>query len=95
MKNTISHEEAEGLAIEALGFIAADNALLERFMDITGIIAGDIRQAAQGQGFLAGILSFLLNHEPTLLEFCQAAQHAPETIERAFAVLPGGNVIEH
>lgn len=67
---TSMREEAEALAIRALGFVAGDPELLPRFLAITGIEAGSIREAAREPGFLAGVLHFILAHEPTLLRFC-------------------------
>jgi len=86
-------QAAEALAIEALSFIAADGKLVERFLSISGLGAETLRQAAQSPGFLAGVLSFLLNHEPDLLDFCRQSGHRPESIARAFARLPGGNAL--
>jgi hypothetical protein len=64
-------ENAEALAIQALGFVAADPELLPRFLAITGIEAHAIRQAARETGFLAGVLQFIVAHEPTLLRFSE------------------------
>jgi hypothetical protein len=70
MTNDIrKRENAEALAIQALGFVAADPELLPRFLAITGIEAQAIRQAAREPGFLAGVLQFIVAHEPTLLGF--------------------------
>lgn len=82
---------AEALAIEALGFIAADAELLSRFLAVTGIEAGDVRSAARQSGFLAGVLAFVAAHEPTLLAFAAAAGVKPETALAAMRVLPGGD----
>lgn len=94
MKHSINQEQAESIAISALGFLASDQELLDRFMAISGIAGQDIRQAASSPGFFAGVLSFLLNHEPTLLIFCQNSNIAPEQVSAAFAILPGGSQIE-
>ncbi|MDO9306529.1 MAG: DUF3572 domain-containing protein, partial [Mesorhizobium sp.] len=62
-----NRESAEALALRALGFVAADPELLPRFLAISGIDAGAIRQAAREPGFLAGVLQFIVAHEPTLM----------------------------
>ena len=82
---------AEAVAIEALAFIASDEKLLPRFLAITGIEAHAIRQAAREPGFMAGVLDFLLAHEPTLIEFCEASGRKPETIMAARRALPVGD----
>jgi len=72
MANAASmREEAENIAVKALGFIAADPELLPRFLAITGIDVQSIRKAAAEPGFLAGVLQFILAHEPTLLRFAE------------------------
>jgi len=94
MKHTLTSDEAQELAIEALGFIGQNQELLERFLALSGIQIQDMRQAAQAHGFFAGILAFLLNNERDLLAFCDEKNIAPEIIPQAFALLPGGDVIE-
>lgn len=85
-----SQGEAEDLAVEALGFIAGDETLLLRFLNLTGIRASDIRDAAREPGFAAGVLQFLCAHEPTLLAFCEASGIAPDRVVAAKQLLPGG-----
>ena len=93
---TSMREEAEALAIRALGFVAGDPELLPLFLAITGIEAGSIREAAREPGFLAGVLHFILAHEPTLLRFCGEAGAAPGSVGRALRALPtGDDTYEH
>jgi hypothetical protein len=87
----LTRESAETIAIEALGFVAADPELLPRFLAITGIEAQAIRQAAREPGFLAGVLQFILAHEPTLLKFSEASGLAPATVAGALRRLPLGD----
>lgn len=79
------------MAIAALGFIAADGELLPRFLAITGIEAGSIRAAAQEPGFLAGVLHFIVAHEPTLIAFAETAGIAPSAVLGAMRALPQGD----
>ena len=83
--------QAEALAVSALGFIAADAALLPRFLSLTGIEAADIRRAAAQPGFLAGVLQFVAAHEPTLMAFAAETGTDPSRIRSALAALPGGD----
>jgi len=84
-------EQAEALAIQALGFIAADPELLPRFLAITGIEASAIRQAAREPGFLAGVLQFIAAHEPTLLRFSEETGIPPKSVASALRDLPFGD----
>jgi len=87
---TISRGDAETLAIEALGFIASDAALMPRFLAMSGIEADRIRRAAAEPGFLAGVLDFLMAHEPSLMAYCEATGTDPGAVGRARRALPGG-----
>lgn len=86
----MDRESAEGVAIAALGFIASDPELLGRFLAITGIEASAIRYAASEPGFLAGVLNFVLAHEPTLLKFAEQADIPPQRAGEALRALPSG-----
>jgi hypothetical protein len=87
----LTPEAAEAVAVQALGFIAADPQLLPRFLDLTGIAAHEIRRAAGEPGFLAGVLQFVLAHEPTLLQFSETTGVAPQDVGRALRSLPTGD----
>ncbi|TKB21414.1 MAG: DUF3572 family protein [Mesorhizobium sp.] len=92
MANAASmREEAETLAVRALGFVAGDPELLPRFLARTGIEAHSIRKAAQEPGFLAGVLQFILAHEPTLLRFAEETGTPPAAVGKALRALPLGN----
>lgn len=87
----IDADAAQELAIAALVFIAADPVLLPRFLDMSGIAATRIREAASEPGFLAGVLQFILAHEPTLTAFCAATDTQPARVSAALRILPFGD----
>lgn len=87
----MKRDEAEAVGIRALAFVAGDPDLLPRFLSITGIDAGRIREAAREPGFLAGVLDFVLAHEPTALAFAAAAGLDPASLAAARRALPGGD----
>jgi hypothetical protein len=84
-------ENAEALAIQTLGFVAADPELLSRFLAISGIEAKSIRHAAREPGFLAGVLQFILAHEPTLMRFSGETGIPPQDVSAALRALPFGD----
>ena len=81
---------AEGLAITALGFIAAEPERLGRFLAITGIGPGSIRDAAREPRFLAGVLDHIAADESLLLAFAAEHEIDPDTLMRARELLAGG-----
>jgi len=83
--------DAEDTAIAVLAWLAGEPELMGRFLALTGLEAGNLRAAAKEPGFLAGVLEFLMNHEPTLIDFCAASGTRPEEIARAFRALGGGD----
>ena len=82
---------AEEIAVAALGFVASDPELLSRFLALTGIEPQAIRRAAQEPGFLAGVLHFIVAHEPTLMAFAKSADVKPEAVQQAMRELPQGD----
>lgn len=87
----MSRDDAEAVGIRALAFVAGDPDLLPRFLSITGIDAGRIRQAAGEPGFLAGVLDFVLAHEQTVIAFAEASGLDPSSLAAARRALPGGD----
>ena len=82
-------ETSQTIALKALGYLAADDALLEQFLGVTGLVVGDLRAGATDSAFLAGILDYFLQNEALLLAFAASEELAPETIVRARQRLPG------
>ncbi|MBU4530224.1 MAG: DUF3572 domain-containing protein [Hoeflea sp.] len=81
--------DAEDTAIAVLVWLAGEPELMGRFLALTGLEASNLREAAREPGFLVGVLSFLMNHEPTLMDFCAASGTRPEEVSRAFHALGG------
>lgn len=75
----LSAEDAQAVALKALAFVAGDDALLSRFVALTGCGVDDIRARLADPGFLGAVLDFVLADEPSLLAFVEAAALAPET----------------
>ncbi|WP_022712319.1 DUF3572 domain-containing protein [Pseudochrobactrum sp. AO18b] len=90
-KTILNQSDAENLAIEALVFLAQQPDLMNRFLSLTGIEVSSIREAAGEPAFLTGVLQFYLAHEPTLMQFCEATGHVPESMNQALRFLPNGD----
>ena len=86
----LTRELAEGLAIQALAFIAGDSERLGRFLAVTGIGPDDIRTSARDPSFLVGVLDYMASDEQLISAFAAEADLDPSDIERGRAVLGGG-----
>lgn len=85
-------EEAEIIALNALGFLAADSERLQRFMDLSGLDVDAIRAGAASATFLGGILDHLLADESLLLVFAEEQHLRPERIAELRRKLPGASI---
>lgn len=80
-------DQAERVAIDILAFLAGDQVRLNRFMAMSGIEAGQLRQAAREPAFLAGVLAHVAGDERTLIDFAAASGHSPDAAATALRVL--------
>lgn len=86
-------QDAETLALRALGFLAAEPERLEPFLATTGLGPATLRAAASDPGFLAAVLDHISGSDSLLLEFAGNLGVSPETValarERLSAPPPG------
>jgi hypothetical protein len=78
---------AEDMAVAALTFIAQDSERLGRFLALSGLEPGNLRDAAAEPGFLVGVLDYLSSDEPLLLAFAANFQIDPTAIATAQRLL--------
>jgi hypothetical protein len=78
---------AEDMAVAALTFIAQDDERLGRFLALSGLESGNLREAAAEPGFLVGVLDYLSSDEPLLLAFASNFQIDPTAIATAQRLL--------
>ncbi len=86
----VAREKAELLAIQALTFIAEDEARMRSFLTATGLEPNQMRAAARQDGFLAGVLEHILENESLLVAFADSVGIDPAEIGRARAALGRG-----
>ena len=84
--------DAETVALQALGWIAADAEMLRHFCAATGTRPADLGAAAADAEFLAGILDFLALDDAWVTAFAEAAGLEPQRLAQARAALPGGDL---
>lgn len=85
----MSLEQAETLALEALGWLAADEAAIGRFLDLSGMGAADLKAVASSRDTATAVVDFLLGDEELLLRFCAETGTPAEALHRAQHLLGG------
>ncbi len=88
-RSSTAVEAGRALAVEALVFLGADAARLERFLAVTGLGPHNLRRAAADPGFLVSVLDYLLADERLLTAFAAEAGRRPEDVVRAGEALGG------
>ncbi len=79
--------DAEALALAALAATLTDERRAQRFLDLTGLDADELRVRAGERSLLAATLAFLEAHEPDLLAVAQAIDVKPESLIEARRIL--------
>lgn len=72
-------EDAQTLAVQALGWLATDFERLGRFLGETGLSPETVRLAARDPAFLPSVLEYLVKNETILTEF--ASEHGVDPAE--------------
>ena len=82
-RRTTPAVDPDFIAIQALTFIAGNPDHAERFLALSGIGFGDLRQAAADPGFLLGVMDYVVGDEPLLLLVAAEAGVTPEAVVAA------------
>ena len=83
----INRDEAETIALSALSYITGHEEVLGRFLAMSGLEPGTIRDAAASPGFLAAILDYVASDEPLLIALAKELDAKPERIMEAHLTL--------
>ncbi len=86
-------EYAETIALQALGWLAANEELLPVFLGACGATVNDLAKNAGQPAFLGSVLDFILMDDAWVIEFCDAANLAYVIPMQARTSLPGGEQI--
>jgi hypothetical protein len=89
LKQTASTDSAETIGIKGLAFLAGSEDELSRFLALSGLDIGDIRDRAGDPGFLAAVLDHLLSSDALLTAFCEAEDLTPRQVHLAGHQLGG------
>ncbi|MFD1743867.1 DUF3572 domain-containing protein [Rhizobium helianthi] len=74
----------EETATAVLQWLANEPEMMSRFLALSGLQVVQLRDAIKDPGFLAGMIDFIMSHEPSLLAFCQGAEWKPEAVTAAW-----------
>ncbi len=85
----MTEDAAETLALEALGWIAADEARLIAFLRLTGLSPENLRAEAGARTTLIAVIDFLMGREADLVECCTDLELDPAIPARARMALAG------
>ena len=90
---SLSAQDAEKIAIRALGFLASEPDHLARFMNLTGMEPDDIANNASSSHFQTALLDHLMSDETLLLTFCGNENIDPAMIAPAHHILSGSEIV--
>ncbi len=85
-----TRDTAEVVALQVLGWLAADGDLLPVFLGATGATEADMRSGARDPVFLCSVLDFLMMDDAWVVRACDALGLAYEAPMQARQALPGG-----
>ncbi len=88
-QNTSATEPAQDIAIQALAFIAGDETILARFLDLTGWTPQGLNAPEARTAILTAALDYLMSEEDLLLTFAANSGLDPTDIVRAHRALQG------
>ena len=89
----MKQEQAETIALGALGWLAANEDLLPVFMNASGLSEADLRQRASEPELLGSVLDFILMDDEWVVACCDVQQIPYDRLMRARAALPGGEQV--
>lgn len=81
--------DAEALALGALGWTLSDGARAGRLLALTGLTPDDLRDRLEDRSFLAAVLRFLEAHEPDLIACADELGVLPTQLVAAREALEG------
>lgn len=83
---------AQTRGLQALGWLAAEEGLLEAFLHMSGGTIADLRENAQSPAMLAAVLDFILQEDRWVIACAAALGCAPQLLVEDRAVLGGGDL---
>lgn len=89
----MGHEQAQVIALQALGWLAGNEDLCPTFLGSTGGSVDDLRDRAMDPAFQSSVLEFLTMDDAWVMAFCDAHELAYDMPLRARFALPGAESV--
>lgn len=89
----MEHDQAQVIALQALGWLAGNEDLCPTFLGATGGSVDDLRDRATDPAFQGAVLDFITMDDAWVMAFCDAHDLAYDQPMRARYALPGAEVV--
>ena len=89
----MGHEQAQIIALQALGWLASNEELCPVFLGARGGSVDDLRERATDPAFQAAVLDFVTMDDAWVVAFCDANTLAYDMPLRARYALPGAEQV--
>ena len=89
----MSPEQAEIIALQALGWLAGNDDLCPMFLGASGGTSDELRSRATDPAFQASVLEFITMDDAWVIAFCDAVRLGYDQPLRARYALPGAEQI--
>jgi hypothetical protein len=93
IRDRLTREHAETIALNGLAFLAGRDEDIERFLRNTGIDADELRQRAADPDMLRAVLEYILAGDATTTDFCAEQKLDPRQLHAANHVLSGAREV--
>ena len=89
IRDRLTSERAETMALDGLAFLAGRPDDLERFLRNSGLDASGLRRRAGDPDVLRGVVEFLLSDDALVTAFCEEQDVDPRALHQANHLLGG------
>ncbi len=90
----MTDDVAEAMALQAIAYLMADEALMTGFLAASGCAPEELKGRLKDRGFLVGALDYLLSDDSVVIAFARHIDVAPETPLHAREWLMGASAHE-
>ena len=89
MRERMTQDRAETIAIDGLAFLAGLPEQIDRFLSLSGIDVSTLRTGAGNPDVLRAVLDFLLTDDTLVTGYCAEHELEPRDLHMAHRILAG------